>query len=145
MKAVNKSGFDHSSALRAPIVCLGNKAWWENFDETQLIPFPQAVAMDLRHELGLNMPTPDKVREDIDIDTEIYERFTTMQEAFLKLDDNQDGFITEEELAIKCLHWNIPTREAKRIILEADKDGKGCIDFDEFAKRFGGLWNSRTR
>jgi len=144
MSAATKSGFDPSSAIRAPVVCLGDKAWWDDYDENQLIPFPQAVAMDLRRELGLNMPTPAKVREDVDIDTEIYERFLTMQDAFLKLDDNFDGFITEDELVTKCLQWNIPTVEAKRIILEADKDGKGCINFDEFAKRFDKLPGFKT-
>jgi len=76
---------------------------------------------------------------------EIYERFLTMQDAFLKLDDNQDGFITEEEIAAKCQLWNIPASEAGRIIAEADKDGKGFLTFDEFAKRFGGIWNRGSR
>jgi Ca2+-binding EF-hand superfamily protein len=146
MEAARKSGFDNSSALYAPVVCLADKAWWKNHEENyELIPFPQATAMELRRELGMNLPTPEKVREDIDIDMEIYQRFLTMQDAFLKLDDNQDGFITEEEIAAKCQLWNIPVSEAGRIIAEADKDGKGFLTFDEFAKRFGGIWNRGSR
>ena len=33
------------------------------------------------------------MREGADIDTEIAERFTSMQEAFLKIDDDRDGKI----------------------------------------------------
>lgn len=145
MIAAKKTGFKSTDAIYAPVVCLGGKAWWQNHEETQLIPFPQEVAMELRHELGLYLPPPEKVREDVDIDTEIYARFLSMQEAFLKLDDNKDGFITEDELVTRCLEWNIPTSEARRIISEADRDRKGYLDFDEFAKRFGGLWNNGSR
>lgn len=146
MAPAKKTGLASTDALYAPVVCLGDKAWWKKDDEgAQLVPFPVEVAMELRRELGLCLPTPEKVREDVDIDTEIYARFTSMQEAFLKMDDNQDGFITEEEVMARCRQWNIPTSEAQRIISEADRDGKGYLDFDEFAKRFGGLWNSGSR
>jgi len=146
MKAAKKSGFASTDNIFAPVVCLGDKAWWENFEEgQQLVPFPVEVAMELRHELGLYIGAPEKVREDVDIDTEIFERYLSMQEAFLKLDDNRDGFITEDELVARCNQWNIPTSEARRIISEADRDNKGCLDFDEFAKRFGGMWNNGNR
>lgn len=144
-KACKKSGIDMNGAIYAPVVCLGNKAWVKDTEETQLVPFEVEVAMELRRELGLYKPPPEKVREDIDIDTEIFQRYTTMQEAFLKLDDNQDGFITADEIKVRCKQWNIPTSEAERTIQEADKDGKGFIDFDEFAKRFGSLWSNGNR
>lgn len=130
-----------SGDVHAPVVCLGDKAWWNNYDETQVVPFPQAVAMDLRHLLGLNKPKPEPVRVDVDIDQEIFQRFLSMQDAFLKLDDDKNGFITEDELLARCKEWNIPTSEAARVIAEADRDNKGCLDFDEFAKRFGGMFN----
>jgi len=145
MKAVTKNEDYDGAAIYAPVVTLGGKAWWQKMDDTQLIPFPQAVAMDLRHELGLNKPKPDKVRVGVDIDSEIYERYLTMQEAFLKLDDDKDGFVTEEELKRKCLEWNIPVSEARRAIVEGDRDGNGCLDFDEFAKRFNSVFSRSSR
>merc|ERR1711920_702627 len=84
-------------------------------------------------------------RVDADIDTEIHERFSSMQDAFLKLDSDKNGFVCKTELKDRCAEWNIPTSEAQRVINEADKDANGALDFDEFAKRFGGArnWGSR--
>ncbi|CAE8727615.1 unnamed protein product, partial [Polarella glacialis] len=86
-----------------------------------------------------------QVRMDIDIDNEMFQRFLTMQDAFLKLDDDRDGFISEAELRAKCAEWNIPTSEAARVIAEADRDRKGSLNFDEFAKRFDGVFNRGSR
>eukprot|EP00930_Biecheleria_cincta_P106347 TRINITY_DN9977_c0_g2_i1.p1 TRINITY_DN9977_c0_g2~~TRINITY_DN9977_c0_g2_i1.p1 ORF type:complete len:706 (-),score=128.36 TRINITY_DN9977_c0_g2_i1:61-2178(-) len=141
MDIVEMSDENTGSDVHAPVVCLGNKAWWNHYEETQVVPFPQAVAMDLRHLLGLNKPAPERVRVDVDIDQEIFARFLSMQEAFLKIDDDRNGLITEDELIAKCREWHIPTSEAARVISEADRDDKGCLDFDEFAKRFSSLFN----
>jgi Ca2+-binding EF-hand superfamily protein len=146
MKALrNMEDFD-GGTVYAPVVCLGNKAWWQKLgDDTQMIPFPQAVAMDLRHELGLNKAKPEKVRVDVDIDMEMYQRFLSMQEAFLKLDDDKDGLVTEAEIERRCIEWNIPVSEARRVIAEADRDAKGALDFNEFAKRFDSIFNRGSR
>eukprot|EP00931_Biecheleriopsis_adriatica_P085484 TRINITY_DN599_c0_g1_i1.p1 TRINITY_DN599_c0_g1~~TRINITY_DN599_c0_g1_i1.p1 ORF type:complete len:750 (-),score=180.41 TRINITY_DN599_c0_g1_i1:65-2266(-) len=141
LEAVEQSEDYDGCPVYAPVVCLDGKAWWQNHEEAQMIPFPQAVAMELRHLLGLNEPKPEKVRMDVDIDQEIFARFLSMQDAFLKIDDDRDGFISEEELMLKCKEWNIPTSEAARVIAEADRDNKGCLDFDEFAKRFSSIFN----
>merc|ERR1712217_978434 len=76
------------------------------------------------------------VRMDADIDTEIAERFTSMQQAFLKVDEDRDGFITMRELLQKCKEWNIPAAEAQRALSEANTDLDGTISFAEFAQRF---------
>merc|ERR1711971_235517 len=76
------------------------------------------------------------VREGADIETEIYERFENMQQAFLKIDTNQDGCVSKSELLQKCLNWNIPISEAERAIAEADLNSDGTLSFNEFAKRF---------
>lgn len=141
MDIVEMSDENIGGDVHAPVICLGDQAWWNHYEETQVVPFPQAVAMDLRHLLGLNKPVPEKVRVDVDIDQEIFARFLSMQDAFLKLDDDKNGFITEDELIARCKEWNIPVSEAARVIAEADRDNKGCLDFDEFAKRFSGLFN----
>eukprot|EP00929_Paragymnodinium_shiwhaense_P119679 TRINITY_DN91566_c0_g1_i1.p1 TRINITY_DN91566_c0_g1~~TRINITY_DN91566_c0_g1_i1.p1 ORF type:complete len:713 (-),score=117.58 TRINITY_DN91566_c0_g1_i1:79-2217(-) len=145
MKALQKHEDYNGSSVYAPVVCLGGKVWWRKDEDYEMIPFPTGVAMDLRRELGLHIPKKEPVREDVDIDTEIYQRFLSMQDAFLKLDDNRDGFVTEDELIVRCREWNIPTSEASRIIAEADKDAKGAIDFNEFAKRFDSLFNRACR
>jgi Ca2+-binding EF-hand superfamily protein len=134
------------SSVYAPVVCLGNKAWWYDSDATHVVPFPQEVAAELRRALGISTQmAPVKVRVDADIDSEIYERFLSMQDAFLKLDVDKNGVITEQELKDRCLEWNIPTSEAQRIIYEVGRDACGALDFDMFAKRFGGArhWGSR--
>lgn len=141
MDIVERSDENTGGVVHAPVVCFDDKAWWNHYEETQVVPFPQAVAMDLRHLLGMNKPAPDRVRVDVDIDQEIFARFLSMQEAFLKLDDDKNGLITEDELIARCKEWHIPTSEAARVIAEADTDNKGCLDFDEFAKRFSGLFN----
>jgi len=138
---LKRSGYSGGS-LHPPVVCLGSKAWWEDSnapgDEMFSLPFASSVAMELRHELGaLSGPeTSIPVREGADIDTEIAERFLSMQDAFLKMDDNRDGRITKKELIEKCKQWNIPTSEAQRIIGESDVDHNGTLDFNEFAVRF---------
>merc|ERR1711920_47823 len=73
---------------------------------------------------------------DADIETEIAERFTSMQQAFLKVDADRDGHITKRELLQKCKEWNIPASEAQRALGEADTDLDGTISFSEFAVRF---------
>merc|ERR1712194_428201 len=66
----------------------------------------------------------------------IAERFSSMQQAFLKVDEDRDGFITIRELLQKCKEWNIPASEAQRALGEADTDLDGTISFAEFAVRF---------
>merc|ERR1712224_27063 len=108
--------------------------------------FPETVAMELRHLIGcLDGPTVSvPVRMDADIDTEIAERFLSMQQAFLKMDANQDGRISKKELLAKCREWNIPTQEAERILGEADVDLDGTLDFKEFASRFSRTLPQKT-
>jgi len=76
---------------------------------------------------------------------EIKERFSSMKDAFLKLDRNFDGRITAKEIRSLCREWNIPGSEADRFIKAADLDANGTLDFDEFAKRIdpceGETWN----
>lgn len=67
---------------------------------------------------------------------EIKERFSSMKDAFLKLDRNFDGRITAKEIRSLCREWNIPGSEAERVIKAADLDANGNLDYDEFAKRF---------
>merc|ERR1712232_1274033 len=140
---LERSGFTGGSPS-PPIVCVGLQAWWDHpnpeggmFD----IPFANSVAMELRSLLGIKTKPTDTsktmpVNKDADIDTEIAERFTTMQQAFLHIDYDQDGRITISELRAKCKEWNIPLSEAQRAIDEADVNHDGSLDFDEFAKRF---------
>jgi len=134
------------SSAQPPIVCLGMRAWWDDPDAPKddmfSIPFGASVAMELRHDLGDSIsrgPQIDApVRQDADIETEIAERFSSMQKAFLKLDANQDGRIGKKELISKCKDWNIPVSEAERAIAAADIDGDGMLDFNEFAQYFNG-------
>lgn len=57
-----------------------------------------------------------------------------MLEAFRIFDRNGDGFITEEELrqALLNLGERVTGEELKEMIAEADKDGNGLIDYQEF-------------
>jgi len=137
-----------------PVVVRGKKAWWDDGksgggkgDDMFAIPFPQAVAMELRHEMSMHgggMDEPVPVRSDANLDEEIEERFSSMQKAFLKCDENKDGRITKKELMMKCKEWNIPTSEAERILAEADVNHDSTLDFNEFAKRFSMSYNRGT-
>merc|ERR1712232_1456412 len=147
-QALSQSG-GSMGHIHPPIVCLGDRAWWDDGNNTSDgmfdIPFASSVAMDLRHVLGIKAKPKDTsktmpMRTDADIDTEIEERFSTMQQAFLHIDYDQDGYITKDELIAKCREWNIPITEAQRTISEADVDRDGMLDFDEFAKRFNPLF-----
>lgn len=149
-EALKKSGFV-GGKLDSPVVRYGSKAWWNDpaaSDDNDVcgIPWPAAVAMELRHLLGtFDTTQAPKPRIDADIDTEIYERFSSMQEAFLKIDLDRDGFITTEELQNKCREWNILTSEGQRAIDEADWNHDGALDFNEFAKRFDSVFITGNR
>lgn len=155
LEPLTQSGFDSGwERPTAPIICYGMKAWWDNFDLRPGggmfdIPFESTVAMELRSVLGIKAQPVDTsktmpIRTDADIDTEIAERYTTMQQAFLSVDYDQDGLITVSELRAKCKEWNIPLTEAQRAIDEADTNKDGCLDFDEFAKRFNSYFVNRA-
>jgi len=140
LKALQASG--GPSSAKPVVVCRGKQAWWDDGnakgDDMFGFAFEQTVAAELRHLMG-TMTGPEvsvPVRADADIDTEIAERFLSMQQAFLKLDTNQDGRITVRELKQKCKEWNIPTSEAERAMGEADLNDDHELDFDEFARRF---------
>lgn len=148
--ALGASGFP-GGKLSSPIVVLGMKAWW---DEGETDPndmfgnsFPMTVASELRQYMGaglaaFNEPVP--IKADADIDTEIAERFSSMQQAFLKLDENRDGKISQKELIQKCKEWNIFSTEAQRAIEEADLDDNHSLDFNEFARRFNGNFDMNS-
>lgn len=147
--ALASSGFA-GGQLSSPIVVLGMKAWWDDGgasdpnDMFGSMPFSTTVASELRQMMGaglaaFNEPVP--IRTDADIDTEIAERFSSMQQAFLKLDENRDGKISQKELIQKCKEWNIFSTEAQRAIEEADLDDNHSLDFNEFARRFNGNFN----
>merc|ERR1712039_275910 len=117
--------------------------WWDDPNAKQdpddmfAFSFDATVAMELRRVMQNSAgPAASAPVRDVDIDTEIAERFTSMQQAFLKLDNNKDGRITKKELQQKCKEWNIPVSEAERALAEADIDLDGTLSFDEFARRF---------
>eukprot|EP00928_Gymnodinium_smaydae_P036558 TRINITY_DN25534_c0_g1_i1.p1 TRINITY_DN25534_c0_g1~~TRINITY_DN25534_c0_g1_i1.p1 ORF type:complete len:544 (+),score=75.43 TRINITY_DN25534_c0_g1_i1:61-1692(+) len=138
-------------AKKPPIVCLGTKVWWDDpaaqsDDSCIVIPFASATAMELRRAVRTEdalAHAPAPVRADADFETEVEERFRTMQQAFLNIDEDSDGRITLRELLAKCKTWNIPASEATRILGEADQDLDQTLSFDEFAKRFGAAYNCK--
>eukprot|EP00927_Polykrikos_kofoidii_P032318 TRINITY_DN27574_c0_g1_i1.p1 TRINITY_DN27574_c0_g1~~TRINITY_DN27574_c0_g1_i1.p1 ORF type:complete len:600 (-),score=116.41 TRINITY_DN27574_c0_g1_i1:59-1858(-) len=136
---------------RPPIVVFGDKVWIDDGsmkqDEDSMcaVPFPQLVCMEIRRMTGLGVDhTPVPVR-DADIETELAERFSSMQEAFLKCDTDRDGKVTRRELIEKCKLWNIRTTEAERALDGADINMDGGITFDEFAKHFDNMFPRRIK
>lgn len=150
LSALYNSGCSSAEAAKPPVVCRGVRAWWDEpgakgaEGDMFAFSFSATPAMELRQTLGSggmqHIEAP--VRLDADIDTEIQERFLSMQQAFLKVDGNSDGRITKKELMAKCKEWNIPTSEAERVLTEADIDLDGSLSFDEFAKRFSSNFSS---
>eukprot|EP00929_Paragymnodinium_shiwhaense_P076663 TRINITY_DN3944_c0_g1_i2.p1 TRINITY_DN3944_c0_g1~~TRINITY_DN3944_c0_g1_i2.p1 ORF type:complete len:775 (-),score=220.41 TRINITY_DN3944_c0_g1_i2:314-2638(-) len=150
-KLLRKHGYDPRKA-RPPVVCYQDKVWCEPFREDDPdnfcpLAFHDEVAMELRRLLGMytgkNAEQP--VRDNGTLDEEIAERFLSMKDAFLKLDEDRDGVITVEELRRRCREWHIPKAEADRIIAEADRDRDGNLDFNEFAKRFNSATHHRLK
>jgi len=131
------SGFSGGKAP-PPVVCYRGQAWWDEPDGAVAVHFPSMLVNEMR-KLGMGPVQDDvpAVTRDVSMDTEIGERFQSMQEAFLKVDANRDGRITKAELRKMCQNWNIPTSEAERIMGEADIiNVNGTLDFNEFVKRF---------
>lgn len=62
------------------------------------------------------------------------EQITEFKEAFSVFDKNGDGNISAKELGIvmRSLGQNPTEKELDKLINDADKDGNGTIDFDEF-------------
>ena len=59
-------------------------------------------------------------------------RFQDLYEAFQYYDEDNSGYITEDEILriLKRFHPEVHQDEAKRIIKSADKNGDGKISFD---------------
>lgn len=140
MQALQASGFPPGGRIDPPIVVVnGQKAFWDEPDQEIAVHFPSMLINELR-KLGIvaeQQVWAPYLLKDVTMDVEIQERFFNMQEAFLAMDYNQNGKISKKELIRKCEEWNIPRSEADRVIGEADWDKDGCIDFREFARRFG--------
>lgn len=64
-----------------------------------------------------------------------FEQMQGIEEAFRMFDRNKDGTISISELrTIMQILGNNPTeKDIKKVMREADKDGNGTLDFDEFA------------
>lgn len=64
----------------------------------------------------------------------------TMKEAFEVFDTDNNGFIDAEELKaiMVALGEQVSDEEVQGMIQEADSDGDGMIDYDEFAKMMSG-------
>ena len=64
-------------------------------------------------------------------------------EAFKVFDTNNDGFISPEELrhVMANLGENLKDDEIDEMIKEADKNGDGKVDYDEFVT----MMNSKSR
>ena len=62
------------------------------------------------------------------------EQLEELREAFLTFDQNQNGFITKEELIDTLLQLGDPIDQEvlDAMVAEADKDGDGEIDYGEF-------------
>ncbi|XP_060070995.1 calmodulin-like [Ylistrum balloti] len=62
------------------------------------------------------------------------EELAEIRRSFTIIDENGDGKITLEELqnAAYCLGMNPTEEEAREMLEEADLDGDGCIDFEEY-------------
>lgn len=149
-EALAASGF--GGQAKAPVICFLNTAWCEDPNEKPdpndmfSVPFADTVAMELRRAVGMfsgaNAQQP--VRNDATMDEEIMERFRSMREAFLKVDENRDGKVSKKELLQCCRMWHIPVAEAERILAEADVNHDGTLDFNEFAKRFDGAGSNHN-
>ena len=62
------------------------------------------------------------------------EQLEELREAFLTFDQDQNGFITKEELIDTLLQLGDPIDQEvlDAMVAEADKDGDGEIDYGEF-------------
>mmetsp|Transcript_64044 Transcript_64044/g.162315 ORF Transcript_64044/g.162315 Transcript_64044/m.162315 type:complete len:152 (+) Transcript_64044:55-510(+) len=69
-------------------------------------------------------------------DTDTEEEFI---QAFKVFDRNRDGLISSAELRHVMTSWReiLTEEEADKIVREADGDGDGQINFEEFVKMFG--------
>ncbi|KAJ8753321.1 hypothetical protein K2173_019720 [Erythroxylum novogranatense] len=88
-------------------------------------------------------PEGDKLQERIssnDVSYMLEEKepsIEEVQEAFRVFDENDDGFISAEELRkvlIRLCYVQITEVECRRMIETHDENGDGLIDFDEFVR-----------
>jgi len=144
MQPLTESGCSSKGNVRPPVVCFGPQAWWDEPDADVATYFPGMVVNSLRKAgFGPKVAAAVVPVKDVTMDTEIAERFSSMQEAFLKVDDNKDGRVSVKELKEMCRKWNIPEREAERVLGEGDMNQNGTLDFREFARRFSGGFPTR--
>ena len=65
-------------------------------------------------------------------------RFASLLEAFQAFDLNKDGWLSHEELRAGLLGLDIglTTDDVSELVLQADRDGDGFLDYSDFAARF---------
>ena len=56
--------------------------------------------------------------------------------AFHAIDQNRDNFISLQELASTLKRMQFPKNEVDEMFDEADEDGNGVLDFNEFIQAF---------
>ncbi|KAL9685367.1 hypothetical protein QQ045_022817 [Rhodiola kirilowii] len=80
-------------------------------------------------ELGEFLRLMSKKIKEVDAEGEL-------REAFKVFDKNQDGFISPNELkhVMANLGEKLTDKEAEQMIREADLDGDGLVNYDEFAR-----------
>ena len=68
------------------------------------------------------------------------------REAFKIFDRNRDGFIDMKELkkVTAMLGTMLSQEEIEEFMAEADKDGNGKIDYEEFVKMLMSYWNMKV-
>ena len=61
--------------------------------------------------------------------------------AFHAIDQNQDNLISLQELASTLKRMHFPESEVDKMFDEADEDGNGVLDFNEFIQAFKKKFN----
>mmetsp|Transcript_29283 Transcript_29283/g.75464 ORF Transcript_29283/g.75464 Transcript_29283/m.75464 type:complete len:345 (+) Transcript_29283:83-1117(+) len=73
--------------------------------------------------------------------TKVDEKYSKMQKAFRMIDEDKSGTLSEEEMLDAVMHFAlpIPINHVQQMFAElADKNGDGCIDYNEFCQLLKG-------